>query len=195
MTLPGSSVSYGSSAVTRRSRVSSRSVVPSVLATRFRPAAPLLLAAAVLGMLSGAGLGTLSLIGLGPLSGIGLGTLSVIGLGPLSGAVLGMLSGAGLGTTSGIGLGMLSGIGLGALSGAVLGTSSEISLGGLAAGVLAAGALVLAGGAVLASARPFRTGSAAVLACAPLLLCSVRCSGSSRFFSLATGCLGVMSSL
>src|SRR5580698_6127040 len=147
--LPGSAaVSYGSSAVTSRSRVSSRSAVPSVLAAWLRPFAPLLL---------------------------------------LADAVVVVLADAGLVVLADAGAAVLADAGAAVLADA-------------GAAVLVSGALVLLADAVLvsatlSSATPSSAGACAVPALPPLLLCSVPCSGSSRFFSLATGGLGVMSSL
>src|SRR5580698_3492173 len=73
--LPGSAaVSYGSSAVTSRSRVSSRSAVPSVLAAWLRPFAPLLLLLADAGaaVLADAGAAVLADAGAAVLAGAGL---------------------------------------------------------------------------------------------------------------------------
>src|SRR5580692_668997 len=74
--LPGSAaVSYGSSAVTSRSRVSSRSAVPSVLAAWLRPFAPLLLlllADAGAAVLADAGAAVLADAGAAVLAGAGL---------------------------------------------------------------------------------------------------------------------------
>src|SRR5580692_12041390 len=140
--LPGSAaVSYGSSAVTSRSRVSSRSAVPSVLAAWLRPFAPLLLL-----------------------------VLADAGAAVLADAGAAVLADAGAAVLAGAGLTVL-------VSGALL----------LADTVLVSATLSLA---TLSSA-----GACAVPALPPLLLCSFPCSGSSRFFSLATGGLGVMSSL
>src|SRR5580704_18125059 len=139
--LPGSAaVSYGSSAVTSRSRVSSRSAVPSVLAAWLRPFAPLLL------------------------------LLADAGAAVLADAGAAVLADAGAAVLAGAGLTVL-------VSGALL----------LADTVLVSATLSLA---TLSSA-----GACALPALPPLLLCSFPCSGSSRFFSLATGGLGVMSSL
>src|SRR5580692_1109208 len=148
--LPGSAaVSYGSSAVTSRSRVSSRSAVPSVLAAWLRPFAPLLLL--------------------------------------LADAVVVVLADAGAAVLADAGAAVLADAGAAVLAGAGL-------------TVLVSGALLLLADTVLVSATLSlatlsSAGACAVPALPPLLLCSFPCSGSSRFFSLATGGLGVMSSL
>src|SRR5580704_11111064 len=163
---PGSAaVPYGSSAVTSRSRVSSRSAVPSVLAAWLRPFAPLLLLLAdpVVVVLADAGLAV------------------------LAGAGAAVLAGAGAAGLAGAGAAVLAGAGAAVLADAGL-------------TVLVSGALVLLADAVrvsatLSSATLSSADACAVPALPPLLLCSVPCSGSSRFFSLATAGLGVMSSL
>jgi hypothetical protein len=78
---------------------------------------------------------------------------------------------------------------------AVLADAGAAVLADAGLAVLVSGALVLLADAVLVSATLSSADLCAVPALPPLLLCSVPCSGSSRFFSLATGGLGVMSSL
>jgi hypothetical protein len=83
---------------------------------------------------------------------------------------------------------------------AVLADAGAAVLAGAGLTVLVSGALLLLADTVLVSATLSlatlsSAGACAVPALPPLLLCSFPCSGSSRFFSLATGGLGVMSSL
>jgi len=82
---------------------------------------------------------------------------------------------------------------------AVLADAGAAVLAGAGLTVLVSGALLLADtvlvSATLSLATLSSAGACAVPALPPLLLCSFPCSGSSRFFSLATGGLGVMSSL